>query len=271
MPGYKRKYSGNASSAAKRPFKGKRTARKFVRRRRPGSARPMRALRQSYRGAPNQYRYVRETRPVTIDLGTAGGGISIIAGTGVIPSMSVLEFPNFEINQLPGFTDFTALYANYKIDKIDTILIPQWQNTVNPDGAGSGTTQLSNLMMTRVNTKYLPNGMTIPPVAPANNAEGQRDELAQIQKKSRSLYGTKRWLRITTSSPDVLKDVPDGSGGTNLAIQPSPWLPTTTAADQQFKMNDVLFADRLDGKDFVGGVWVYRMYHRVHFRCAFVG
>ena len=244
MPSMKR---SRYSSGYRRPVKKRKTAakRRITRYVRKGKARPSRALSTTYRGAPNQYRFVRETRPTTIDMGAAGSGVSLIAGTGAIPDISVFEFPNFEINQLPGFTDFSALFANYKVDKIETVLIPQWQETVNPDGAGSGTTQLSNLVLTRINTKYLPNGITL-----SGTAEAQRDELAQIMKKTRSMYGSRKWLKINTSSPDVPKEIPDGAGGTNLAVQPSPWLPTATAADQRFQMNDILFADRTDGKNF---------------------
>ncbi len=65
-----------------------------------------------------------------------------------------------------------------------------WEQTVNPDGAGSGTTQIPNLMVTRINSKYLTNGYTLPATAEAN-----RDKLAQVQKKTRSLYGSRKWLK----------------------------------------------------------------------------
>ncbi len=257
-------YQGGRS--AKRARRFQRRIVKYVRHRRKGAARPSRSVSTGYRGTPNQYRFIRETRPTTIDMGTVGNGVTLLAGTGDIPDMSILQFPNFEMNQVPGYTDFSSLFANFKIDKIETILVPMWQESVNPDGAGSGTTQLPNLMMTRINTKWLVNGITI-----AADAETQRDELAQIMKKSRSLYGTKKWLKITTSNPNVTKTIPDGSGGTNTVIEPQPWLSTTDSADQQFQMNDVLFADRLDGEDFDPDVYLYRMYHRVHFRTSFVG
>ena len=119
---------------------------------------------------------------------------------------------------------------------------------------------------TRVNTKWLVNGLTL-----AGTAEAQRDVLAQIQKKTRSLYGTKKWLKINTINPRVIMQIEDGAGGQNEISKASPWLPSLTAADQEFQMNDVLFADKLDGSDFSVGLYKYRMYHRIHFKTSFVG
>lgn len=229
-------------------------------------ARPTRALKMSFRGQPNTWRFVRETRPITIDMGAAAGGVTLVAGTGAIPNTSILNLPNFQFDSLVNYTEFSALFASYKIDSITTTFIPQWQETVNPDGAGSGTTQIPNLMVTRLNTKYLPNGYT-----PGATAEANRDKLAQIIKKSRSLYGSKKWLKLTTRNPLVWQDIEDGSGGTNLTTRYSPWMPTATAADQQYAMNDVFFADTLSGIDITSGKYLYRYYHRVSFRCSFLG
>lgn len=240
--------------------------------RKKGTARPMRSLSAGYLGQPNQYRFVRETRPTIVDMGATGSGVSLIAGTGAIPNISVLSFPNFSIDQLAGgFSEFSNLFANYKIDKIETILVPQWsqntQQSINPSGAvWTQTAYVPNLMLTRINTKYLVNGLTL-----SGTAEGQRDELAQIQKKTRSLYGTKKWLKIITPKPRVFMELEDGAGGQNLVTRPSPWLPSVQAADQEYSMNDILFADKLDGTDFSAGIYKYRMYHRIHFRCSFVG
>jgi hypothetical protein len=94
MPAMKR---SRYSSGYRRPVKKRKTAakRRITRYVRKGKARPSRALSTTYRGAPNQYRFVRETRPTTIDMGAAGAGVSLIAGTGAIPDISVFEFPNF--------------------------------------------------------------------------------------------------------------------------------------------------------------------------------
>lgn len=230
-------------------------------------------IKTGYKGKPNQYSFIRETRPVTIDMGDAATpGVSLIAGTGAIPNISVFQFPGFQINQLAGgFTEFSQLFANYKIHKIETVFIPQWvqntQQSVNPQtGVWTHTGYVPNLMLTRINTKYLVNGLTI-----AATAEAQRDNLAQIQKKQRSLYGTKKWLKINTWYPRVPAEIEDGAGGQNLYGKAAPWLPCATAADQEFLMNDVLFADKLDGTSFSPGLYKYRMYHRIHFKTSFVG
>lgn len=245
---------------------------KHRRYRRKGTARPRRYLSIGYRGVPNQYRFVRETRPTIIDLGYAAGGVSLIPGTAPNPDMSTMTFPGFQMNQLPGFSEFAALFANYKIDMVETILIPQWSETVNPYGVAGGANPpaaiMSNLMITRICTKYLPGGLVILPTA-----EDMRDQLAQIQKKTRSLYGSKKWLRIKTKSPDIWINIQESQSGvlTNKVLWNQPWLPTGAAADQEFQLNDRFFADTLNGAPFVRGLYMYRMYHRVHFRAAFVG
>jgi hypothetical protein len=165
----------------------------------------MRSLRQSYRGTPNKYRFVRETVPTTINVAQAGLGVTIIpSSTAGEPSMSVLQFPNFEVQLLSGFmADFNPLFANYKIDKIETILIPQWQSMVSVntgDNNGHPNYNQSNLVVTRVNSKFLLNGFTV-----AADAVTQRMELAQIQMKTRSLYGSRKWLRCNTRNPGVLQ------------------------------------------------------------------
>ncbi len=225
------------------------------------------SLSTSYRGTPNTYSFIRETRPTYVDVGTIGNGVTLIEGTGTIPNIARFDFGGFEINQVPAWTDFSSLFANYKIDRIDTFLIPMWQSTDNPNGVGSGPLQLPNLMITRVNTKFLPGGL-----ASQATAEAQRDQLAQIVKKSRSLYGSRKWLKVSTTNPRVQTLVEDGAGGTNIVAKNTPWLPTVDASDQQYVMNDSFFVDTLNGEDIDGPeIYMYRMYHRVHFRCSFVG
>ena len=239
--------------------------------RKKGNARPVKSLSLGYRGVPNQYRFIRETRPTQIDLGVVGNGVTHIAGTGSNPSISCLAFPALAINQVPGFSDFSNLFANYKVDKIETILVPMWSqqiaNAVTPlTGTWLGSGAIPNLMITRINTKFLISGLTL-----KGTAEAQRDELAQIMKKKRSLYGSKKWLKVNTARPRVTFKVEDGGGGTNLMSMPTQWMETQNSADQEYNFNDLIFADRLDGTDFVPGLYLYRMYHRIHFRTAFVG
>lgn len=225
-------------------------------------------------------RFVRETVPMVVDLGVAdpdpGGPLS----TGVVilpasaagePTMSYIKIPKVRMADLPNVAEFSQLFNNYKIDKIETVLVPMWQQmTQQPitpsDAVWTHTATIPNLMMTRVNTKWLITGL------PASaTAAAQRKQLAEIQKKSRSLYGNKKWLKLSTSNPHVPIDISDGAAGTNIGIYQAPWLQFNTAADQQFESNNIYFADRLDGTNMVPGVYKYRMYHRVHFRTSFVG
>lgn len=267
------KFKGKTYYHTKRRISAVRKIQRAWRKRKKGKARPTRALSLGYRGSPNQYRFIRETRPVVFDLADpASTGVTIIAGTGAIPNMAVFSFPDFSMDDLPGFSDFSALFANYRVDSIKTYLVPQWtqqnQPTINPLGAWTATATIPNLMITRVNTKYLPNGYVL-----KATAEENRDQLAQIMKKKRSLYGTRKWLKITTSKPQVFQEILETRAGVsdNLITRPSPWLPTVQAADQEFALNDLIFADRMDGTDFAVGLYKYRMYHRVSFRTSFVG
>jgi len=184
--------------------------------------------------------------------------------------MSVLQFANFKIDELSQFTtEFSPLFASYKIDKIETILIPQWQAMTQPNvSVGAPTSPTPELMVTRISTKYFPGDFQI-----QANALTQRTKLAQIQKKSRSLYGSKKWLTVNTWHPMVSKMVPEDNTGltTVQALQPAPWLSIANASDVTFAMNDVVFFDSMRGENLQSVPYVYRMYHRVHFRCSQVG
>lgn len=242
--------------------------------RRRGSARPIKSLSTGYKGLPNEYRFVRETRPAMVDLGdAASAGVTLLAGTGTIPNQSIFTFPNFSVNQLAEFSKISALFANYCVDRIETYLVPMWetmnQQAVVPlTGSWVATANIPNLMVTRINTKRL-----IGPYVNKANAELNRDQLAAIQKKSRSLYSSKKWMKVFTANPPIIQDVPDGlgAGGTNQITIKNKWLSCLNGADQIFNTNHLVFADRLDNTNFVAGIHKYRYYHRVHFRCSFVG
>lgn len=258
----------HSSKRARRPFSVK------VRRaagRRKGSARPTRSLRTSYRGTPNQYRFVRETTPVTIDLGTTSAiagapTVTVIAGTGAIPSTSMVHFGAFTIADLTNFVaEFHPLFANYKVDSITTYMIPQWTQSAQLYSSPATAVNLSDLLITRVNTKFLAAGYTAPATA-----EASRLKLSQIMMKKRSQYASRKWLKVHTTSPDVPKEIPDGAAGVNATQQRAPWLPIASATNQQFIMNDTFFADTLNGVDVPVGIFKYRVYHKVNFRCAYV-
>lgn len=248
-----------------------RKTRRGPHRRRKGSARPMRSLRQSYRGTPNQYRFVRETLPLTINIGAAGNGVTILPSSAGEAKMSVLQFPFFNMNQLTRFTaEFNPLFVNYKVDKIETVLIPQWQQSVNVINSATSAATCSDLVVTRVSTKYLNNGFTI-----AGSAMDQRMHLAQIQMKTRSLYGSRKWLRCNTVKPGVKELIYSGDPPVQTGEKQTkscPWLSINTANQQEFLMNDVIFFDRVDGAHIdAAPLYSYRMYHRVYFRVSQVG
>lgn len=229
----------------------------------------MRALSTGFRGAPNAYRFVRETLPTILDCGTTNAtlGVQVLPSAGGADySMAVIKIPAVRMADLVNVTEFSALFATFKVDKIETYLIPQWEGTVNPDYPTAGPLAIPGLMITRINTKYLHAGLTV-----SANAAAQRQVLAQIQKKSRSLYGSKKWLKLSTWHPHVPIDVSDGAGGTNAGIFPSPWLPLATATDQAYPANTTFFADTLSGIDIAPNIYRYRTYSKVHFRCSFVG
>ena len=144
-------------------------------------------LGRRIREAPQEYAFVREIAPVTVDIGDGDTpGVTIIAGSSGIPSTSHYQLPPFKCADLPNFSEFQALFATFKITKIEVIMVPMWQNTVNPDGVGSGTTQVPNVMVTRVGTRFLPEGYAL-----STTAEASRDKLAQINRKAGACTVTK--------------------------------------------------------------------------------
>lgn len=236
--------------------------RPIARRRRIGSARPMRSLKTNYR-AINVYRFVRETTPQTYSF-------DIIAqGTGTIPDMGYMSFENLQFNQLPGHgDDFAHLFARYKIDKIVTTLIPMFE-TATADAGGSITFS-PQLEITKVNTKWMTADF---PVNTAN-AQLQVEELAQLQAKSKSLYAAKRPLTLVTTSPGLKeRTVVDSSGNEVDTRGGGLWLSLSgpnAALNVKFKHNAVIFAQRVDGQALTSA-WKFRVTHKVFFRCSQVG
>lgn len=237
-----------------------------------GKARPMKSLSTGYRGTPNEYRFVRETIPEIVNVGIINPGVTIIPAAGPGDwNMSALQFSGFKMEQVSQFvTEFSPLFASYYLDKIETILIPQWQTSVQSAvSVGAPTSPTPELMVTRVNTKYFPGDFTYQATALL-----QRTKLAQIQKKSRSLYGSRKWLTVNTYKPMISKFVPEdntGAAPTKAALQRPPWLSVRNASDITFAMNDVVFFDSMRGENLQPLPYLYRMYHRVHFRVSQVG
>lgn len=239
--------------------------------RRKGYARPRKSLRTSYKGVPNQYRFVRESLPFTIDVGNPPATYGQLIGGGGVQNLTLLFFSGFQMKQLVEFErDFPPLFNTYKLDKLEVFMLPQWEGMIaSPmvETAGTGVSlALPNLACTRVSTRYMLNNP-----APVSALDA-REQLAQIQMKSRSTYASKRWLKLTTTSPMVMMKVESlvTTAPTNLAPKKAPWLDLLTGADQKFMINSQVYLDRIDGNDFPGGStpYKYRCYYKAHFRVS---
>lgn len=230
----------------------------FHRRRAAYKARPRLSL--GYKGVPNTYRFVRETTPEIIDLRTQ-------ATTG--GTVATLTTSNFQMNQLVNFqNDFGPLFQSYKIDKIVTELRPMW-NTTAVDIEGTGSTATPAVLVTRVNTKWNTTPISLP-----TTDVGMRQFLAQIQKKSESVYSSKKPLRLITENPRqyalVLEE--DSSTGTPaVATVPSRWLNCETEINIKFAHNALVFFQKMDQSAMQGATYLYRLVHKVHFRVSNVG
>lgn len=231
-----------------------------------GKARPMRALKTTYRSA-NIYRFVRETVPTTVSP-------TLIDGTP--NNMGYFQFNDIQISDLVNFSTDFSLFANYKIDKIVTVMIPLWQDAVATQGQNvtvpSWRDFLSyspQLFVTRVNNKTLNNNFSI-----SGTSDAQREQLAQLQSKSTSVYTTKKWLTLTTLNPkpyELLVEDPTNQGSVAVVKSNSTkWLSILNNDDAQFQHNSLLFVDRLDGRN-ITDQFKYRMFHKVYFRCSYVG
>lgn len=226
-------------------------------------------MRTSYLGTPNQYRFVRETTPFIVDVGIPGPYVQVLSG---VPNLTMVSFATFEMQDLANFTDFDPLFTAYHLDKVEVIMQPQWATNVAlaaaPDAGYDPIFTIPNLAVTRVSTAYVLNN----PV-PAN-ADAARLDLAQLQMKSRSLYGSKRPLKLVTRNPKVSQNILSATG-TNVAMKSPGWLNLDQSADQRFLLNDRMYVERLDGKSFpitlpiqAPSIYLYRVYFKAHFRCS---
>ena len=265
MPGKRGRTGGHAIS--KRPRRQRFRYRLPPKsRRRKGAARPMRSLRTSYRGVPNQYRFMRETPAAVIDLH------DYITTSGVTHNeVAVVKLQNVSLDILGAgpVAEFTNLFTNYKVDKIDIILRPMWQKSVQNNatfasGVGSHA-ELPNMRITRVNTKYMSEDLNL-----GTTNAGIREKLAEIQMKSDSLYSGSRPLFITTKHPRVYEKVADDIDGTQTSIvsRQQPWLSLRNATNTLFSHNELLVAQRLDHGVIPDGYYKYEYIVRMHFRTS---
>ena len=208
----------------------------------------------------NTYAFVRETIPATLQF-------NIISGAGGFPAIGYLNFDNLKFNQLvSGFTEFGALFARYKVHKIVTILTPVFNETTAQSLNTFMPGNSAGLRITRVNTKYLNE-----PFAISANSQLQLGQLAQIQSKTVRPYASHYSMKLITMWPKVSqRGVVDS---TNVEIdvnKPMPWLNIGNQNDVPLKHNSLIFAERTDGQDLTTD-WVYRVVHKIYFRCSQVG
>ena len=231
--------------------------RRVIRRRRIGSARPMRSLKTNYR-ALNVYRFIRETMPTTASF------TIIPQGTGSYADMGYMTFENLQMNQLPGANaDFANLFARYKVDKIVTTLTPLWEST--PNDAARAVNSSPELEITKVNTKYMIGNFPI-----AADTNQQLAELAQLQCKTMTKYSSNRPLTLVTMSPGTTNATVIDSTGTEIDSRgPSPWLSWNTI-NIPLKHNAVIFGRRVDG-GAIDANWKFQVRHKIYFRCSQVG
>lgn len=227
-------------------------------------ARPAKALRIDYRGL-NEYRFSRETIPEHTTF-------TLIAAGASQPAMGYLNFDNLSVSLLPGWSDFSNLFARYKVDKVETFLTPLFDNVNSeapPPTVSLGVEVSPQLYITRVNTKWLNEPLTI-----QSTSGAQQEQLAQFQCKTRTLYSANKPLVITTMNPrsyGFANENTSVSGASMVLMnEPGKWYNTTDSADANICHNSVLFAERIDGQDLTTA-WKYEVRHRIHFRCSQVG
>ncbi len=272
----------------KRSGYGKRTPRrrrptrrptKAARRRPSYLARPMRALRSGYRGVPNQYRYVRETIPIVIDLGATD--LSSTPFIRAVDTGGVMKELNFKAFTMAGTTagalvypglsgfvqDFGGLYQRYKVDEIEIILRPMWHSSINTvDASTPEQTYYPDLIVTRMNTRYMNADLTGGTLGSIEKA------IAETQLKTQSGYSDKRPLKFVTKNPRVYANsvIDQAAPGANfeLTTMKAPWLNIADQSDVEFAQNSMIWIQRRDHQPFVANFYKYEVKFRVTFRCC---
>lgn len=211
----------------------------------------MRALRTSYRGVPNQYRFVREMASEMVDLHTylKSGNT---AGVMTVPGVAVNDLTNFQ-------ADFANLFTNYKVDKIEVEFKPIWDTV---------ETSLSypELTLTMINTKWHINA-----IAYGTTDAQARQTVSQIQMKTRIPYGSKRGFKLTTYKPRMYAAVQtDFSGGTEVSSIPARWMNISSSGDTTHTMNQDIFFERNDQQAIGPSQYRFLRIVRVFFRTSAV-
>jgi hypothetical protein len=249
------------------PYKRKRAPakRKPARRapRRKMYARPNKSL--GYR-RPAQFMFHRETMPSTKSL-------DILAAAGNQPAMGYLQF-RLNMDSLVNTSDFSNLFANYRVTCIVTTLTPLFDGTIanlmqtGETGFDPIQTYSAQCIVTKVHGKYLNEPFQI-----STNGLTQREELAQIQAKTKTKMLKPRDIKLVTKYPatyTVGQADPDQPATQSVERGKSRWLSLQDDRDMEFVHNDTIFVERVDGRD-VTSDFKFRVTHKVYFKCSYVG
>lgn len=250
------------------PYKRKRAPakRKPARRapRRKMYARPNKSL--GYR-RPAQFMFHRETLPSTKSL-------DILAASGNQPAMGYLQF-RLNMDSLFNTSDFSNLFANFRVTCIVTTLTPLFDGSPFTRGseanaAISDTWQSysGQCIVTRVHGKYLNEPFQI-----STNALTQREELSQIQAKTKTKMYKPRDIKLVTKYPatyNVVQADPTQPATQSVVRGKSRWLSWQDDRDMEFAHNDTVFVEKVDGRDLTTD-YKFRVVHKVYFKCSYVG
>jgi hypothetical protein len=201
--------------------------------------------------------------------------MDILPASGNQSAMGYLQF-RLNMDSLVNTADFSNLFANYRVTCIVTTLTPMFQgNDSNPptaaDNVGafySWQSYSPQCIVTKVHGKYLNE-----PFEVAANGLAQREELSQIQAKTKTKMYKPRDIKLVTKYPATYKlSVADPAQPTTTSVvrDKSRWLSWQNDRDMEFAHNDTIFVERVDGGDLTTD-WKFRVTHKVYFKCSYVG
>lgn len=233
----------------------------------------MRALRQTYRGKPNQYRFIREQKSYVIDLAN-------YVLVDPAKTIAVVSFNTFNMSMIEQFqTEFGSLFHNYIVDKITVELIPMWDSNVMNSIALPVPGQVPQvptpaMCITRLSSKWIADDN---PISAITTDDGVRAYLAQTQMKTRSMYSSKKPLKLVTHRPRIfapvnqlgpLPGVPP-TNYNNITLPPK-WMSIVGSDDTIYAQNALFVAQTVQQTEIPRGVYKYRAIVKAEFRVSLV-
>jgi len=235
----------------------------------------MRALKTSYKGVPNQYRFTRQIKSDVFDLWS----FCINPPGPTNNSIARYVHPAFQMNQLEQFTqEFGPLFSNYIVDRITMKFIPMWAQTTKVVDATVPTATLPApaMCVTRIQTRWSTHQPSHPIIALTTDDE-IRSYLAQLQMQSNTMYGSRKALTLTTRKPRLISTV------SQLGVQPGlypgqvsntsvrgRWLDIDQSSDVDWECNHIFLAQLVSQGPIQRGLYLYRVITKVDFRCSLV-